>query len=81
MYDVPQESLCAISQQVYGWVCDVLVIKISVIMFFVVAWPDLGVRVCYKLVSEPMVSTVNLDGPRMCNLESKFHRELMYRVI
>jgi hypothetical protein len=26
-------------------------------------------RVCYKLVSEPMVSTLNLDGPRMWNLK------------
>jgi hypothetical protein len=32
----------------------------------------MAARGCYKLVSEPMALTLNHDGPRMWNLESKF---------
>jgi hypothetical protein len=60
--------------------CDYIYIYIKMVLLFGVAWLDLGGWGQYKLVSEPMVLALNLDGPRMWNLKLKFHRELMYRV-
>jgi hypothetical protein len=48
VYDVPQESLCGIAQQVYGWVCYRSKLEQS---SFVVALPGLGGRGCYNMVS------------------------------
>jgi hypothetical protein len=37
--------------------------------FYEVSWHDLGGWGCYKLVSESMVPTLNLDGPCMSKLK------------
>jgi hypothetical protein len=55
-------------------------IYIYMYMFCVVAFPDSGVdgRGRYNMVSEPMVSTLSLDGPDKWSLDPRFRVEMVF---
>jgi hypothetical protein len=53
--------------------------KIGIKAFSGVAWPNLGGRGCYKMVSEPWFTILSFDGPGKWLMKQRFQSELLSR--